>query len=573
MRKQLSLIPFDEQAAQKLVDTLSISPILAQLLCQREITEAKAARQFLAPQLSDLHDPFLMLDMAEAVNRLAQAVDGKEKILLYGDYDVDGTTAIALMYAFLESQHALLDFYIPDRYKEGYGVSAQGIQYAKDTNARLLITLDCGIRAVEQIAAAKAAGMDTLICDHHLAGAHLPPALAVLDPKRANCAYPFKELSGCAIAFKLVQAYCKQRGLPDSQWKSLLDLVVVSQASDIVPLQGENRTLATFGLRQLNQHARLGLTALVRQSGRSYPLTISDIVFGIGPMINAAGRLADADAAVHLLLAADKSLAFEQAEALDRRNRLRKEVDRVVEQEAEAILQTATMQTPHSIVLSKADWHKGVLGIVASRLAERHHKPTILLSGSAGELIGSARSAAGVDVHQALTKCADLLTSFGGHRFAAGLKLQSERLAPFAERFDQLVSEAVPPESREPHIELSARLKLANIRSSLWKDLQQLQPFGPGNRRPVFLSRGVYDTGHSRVLKGEHLRLELEEAGSTGISAIAFSQADRYALLQKGPIDICYTIEQNRWQGRTRLQLNVKDIRESRGLDEGGETM
>lgn len=552
----------DEQDVESLRQALGIHPVLCRLLVQRGIKTFEEARSFFRPSLEDLHDPFLLQDMDKAVERLRTAIEKREKILLYGDYDVDGTCSIALMYSFLEPIHPSLDYYIPDRYREGYGVSMEGIEYARETGATLIIAMDCGITAVEQVKRAGTYGIDMIICDHHLPGETLPDALAVLDPQRADCAYPFKELSGCGVAFKLVQAYSLRYDIDAMHWHSLLDYLVISIAADIVPMTGENRVLAWYGLQRLHRSSRPGLNALIEESRRSRPLNISDIVFGLAPMINAAGRMADAGQAVRLLLAKDRLVAAEYSRVLEYRNQLRREYDLRTFEEAEAMPSTSD-ETRRSIVLYGPHWHKGVVGIVASRMVERYYKPAILLTHSDGMAVGSARSVPGFDLHAALGQCSDLLESYGGHAHAAGLSLLPDNIEAFRERFEAVVQQFLSNEDVRKVIGVNAIIDFQDITPAFGRILKQFAPFGPGNRNPVFATYRVSDTGFSRLLKGEHLKLSLRQ-GDLVMPGIAFGQGT--ALMSgvlRGAFDVCYTLEESQWDDRREWELVVKDLRAS----------
>ena len=561
MKKRWNLLPYDPTVAEHLQDVLNINPVFCQLLAQRGISSFEAARQFFRPSLEDLHDPFLMQDMDVAINRLATAIQQEEKILLYGDYDVDGTTSVALMFSFLKKYHQHLDYYIPDRYQEGYGISFEGIDYAKQNGMTLIIAMDCGIKAVEKVKYAKEKGIDFIICDHHLPDAELPPAIAVLDPKRKDCNYPYKELSGCGIAFKLAQAFVEQHSLETEQLVELLDLVVISIACDIVPMLGENRTLAFWGLEKLNQTKRAGLQSLIAVSERQVPLNVNDIVFGLGPRINAAGRLSDARQAVRLLLSKDKNTAEQNARVLQQRNQQRKEFDQQMVQEAKMILDANTaLPLQKSIVLYQPHWHKGVVGIAAARVVENYHRPTIILTESNGLAVGSARSVKGFDIHQAIKKCSDVLINFGGHAHAAGLTLKVEQVDLFREKFEKIVQSTINEEHLVPEIMIAAPLELDSITPSFWNILRQFAPFGPANRNPVFATKNVADTGFSRLLKGNHLKLKIKKEGSPVFNGIGFGLGDFFPKIQNQKFHIAYTINENNWNGKTDLQLNVKDV-------------
>ena len=566
-------LPADAETVSVLRDALKIHPVLCRLLVQRGITDFDSAKAFFRPKLSDLHDPFLMSGMEAAVKRIDRAIVNEEKILLYGDYDADGTTAVALLYSFFKNHCEKLEYYIPDRYKEGYGVSAQGVDFAKQNGMTLIIAADCGIKATKQVRRAKELGIDFIICDHHLPGDELPPAVAVLDPKQAHCTYPYKELSGCGIAFKLAQAWSLKIGLPAQETTDLLDLVVISIACDIVEMRGENRVLAYFGLKKLNRTNRLGLQALIEKSGRTLPMNVSDIVFGIGPRINAVGRLENARTAVRLLLAEDKFVAYDLARTTDNYNKQRKEFDRQIAEEGKKMFrQFDDFKERKSIVLCKDTWHKGVLGIAASRMTETFHLPAIMLTESNGMLVGSARSVRGFNIHRAIESCTDLLENFGGHDFAAGLTLREENLSAFREKFEEYVKENISEAALRPELRINAELDFKDITPLFWKILKQFAPFGPGNMNPLFYAKGVFDSGYSKILKGNHLRLALKQKfKSSAFYGIAFGKGEYYPQIHRQlPFDIAYKLEENIWEGRKTLRFLARDFKfdEASGRDE-----
>ncbi len=563
MEKIWHSIPYNEEIARHLQDALKIHPVLCQLLAQRKVTSYEEAKNFFRPQLNDLHDPFLMKDMTKAVARLLQAIEKNEKILIYGDYDVDGTTSVAMLYAYLSSIHKHLDYYIPDRYKEGYGFSYQGIEYAISKGVKLIITVDCGISAIKPIKATQAQGIDVIVCDHHLPKAQLPPAHAILDAKQPDCNYPYKELSGCGVAFKLAQAINQKLNRPSERVEELLDYVVISIASDIVDITGENRILAYHGLKRLNTTNKLGLRMLIKRSGKELPLSISDIVFGIAPIINAAGRLADAEQAVRLLLASTKQAAVDLANLLERRNKIRREFDQRIGEEAKVLFKEQyKWEDRKSIVLFQPHWHKGVVGIVASRIADLFHRPTIILTESAGQIVGSARSINGFNIHNAIQACEDLLINYGGHDFAAGLTLNPENILAFQDRFEAIVSTTIEEAELIPSIQYAAKLDLRDIKPGFWKILQQFAPFGPGNMNPAFISEYVQDSGYSKLLKNEHVQLNIKQIESSPFQGIAFGMGKHYHYIQsRQPFHIIYNIQNNKWQGHNYLQLMVKDIK------------
>jgi len=557
----------DSSVVKHLAAELGVSDSLANLMVQRNITTGEEAKAFFNPSLDYLHDPFLMKDMNIAVDRLSTAIKRNEKILVYGDYDVDGTTAVALVYSFLKEQYSNVDYYIPDRYKEGYGVSFEGLDYAYSSNCKLVITLDCGIKATEKIQYARTKGLDVIICDHHYPGGDIPKALAVLDPKQPGCSYPYKELSGCGVGFKLVHAYSKIHGIPFYSILNYLDLVAVSIASDIVPITGENRVLAYYGLKQLNDSPRTGLREIIREAEITRALTVEDVVFKIGPRINAAGRMETGSKAVELLISNDTKLAAGISREINNFNIERRSVDRVITNEAMRMI-SEDQQTSNSktTVLFNPSWKKGVIGIVASRLIETYYRPTVILTESNGFATGSARSVQGYDLYQAIEACSDLLESFGGHMFAAGLTLKKENIKPFIERFEQYVNSTITEDQMQPRIFIDTELSFSEINEEFFRIMNQFQPFGPENMSPVFMSRNVYDTGYGRMVgsSGEHLKLELyqDKASMKTLPGIAFSQSDKFEYIKGGnPFDICYSVEMNEFRGSRNLQLNIRDIK------------
>ena len=557
----------DTAVVRQLAGALGVSESLANLMAQRNISSADEAKSFFNPSLDYLHDPFLMKDMNIAVDRISTAVKKNERILVYGDYDVDGTTAVALMYSFLKDQYSNVEYYIPDRYKEGYGVSFQGLDFAYQNNCKLVITLDCGIKAVEKVKYARTKGLDVIICDHHYPGVEIPKALAVLDPKQPSCSYPYKELSGCGVGFKLIHAYSRVHGIPFSKISHYLDLVAVSIASDIVPITGENRVMAYFGLKRLNESPRTGLREIIRESEVTKALTIEDVVFKIGPRINAAGRMETGSKAVDLLVSNDSRLATGISREINNFNIERRSVDRIITTEAmRMIAEDQRTVNSRTTVLYNPTWKKGVIGIVASRLIETYYRPTVILTESNGFATGSARSVQGYDLYQAIEACSDLLESFGGHMYAAGLTLKKENIRPFMERFEQYVNSTITEEQLVPRIFIDTELSFSEINDEFFKTMSQFQPFGPENMSPVFVSRNVFDTGSGRMVgsSGEHLKLDLcqESTGQKSFSAIAFSQANHFEYIRGGnPFDICYSLEMNEFRGNRNLQLNIRDIK------------
>ena len=557
----------DSETVKQLSEAINVNLHLANLLVQRGITTYEEARAYFRPSLDDLHDPFLMKDMNRAIDRITTAIDSHERILIYGDYDVDGTTSVALLYSFFKAFYDNLGYYIPDRYSEGYGISCKGIDYARENNYSLVIALDCGIKAVEEIRYANSRDIDFVICDHHLPGEVLPEAVAILDPKQPGDEYPFKELSGCGVGFKLMQAYARINDIPFEQLVPYLDLVAVSTASDIVPITGENRILVYHGLQQLNRHPRMGLKSIMLSAGlEGREVTVEDIVFRVGPRINAAGRMESGSRAVDLLVSDNRRAAESISDQINVFNRDRREVDQKITQEALTMISDdPAMVNRRTTVVFHENWHKGVVGIVASRLIETYYRPTIVLTESNGFLTGSARSVQGFDLYQALEACGDLLETFGGHMYAAGLTLRREKLEAFSERFEAVVEKNITDEQMVPTVVIDEELALDEITDNFFNILKQMTPFGPGNLAPVFMSRGVRDTGNGRVVgnNGGHLKLELTQgSGDKVLPAIAFNMADKYELISQGnPFDICYTIEENEFRGRKTLQLNVRDIR------------
>ena len=598
---------YDLETVEKLAASLGVDKIIAILLVERGVTTFEEARRFFRPALDQIHDPFLMKGMREAINRINEAIERQERIMVYGDYDVDGTTAVALVYSYFKELDSNIDFYVPDREREGYGVSYQGIDYAAETGVKLIIALDCGIKAMEQVEYARERGIDFIIGDHHLPGDEVPQAVAVLDPKQADCPYPYKELSGCGIGFKIVEAHLEQRlgvrlcDLPeqlDEQRRQrqeelklrllkYLDLVAVSIASDIVPIMGENRVLAYFGLRVLNTKPRVGIEAILKQGhvdrrkagtdlaadgtekGKTNyfekELTITDLVFLVGPRINAAGRIRSAFDSVRLMLTTDPAIARRLAEDINRYNEQRKELDTSATEEAKRrIEQDPFYRGRQSLVLFDPEWHRGVVGIVASRIVEAYYKPTIVFTRGSDDLItGSARSAGEFDVHLALEKCADLLEHFGGHKSAAGVSLRQENMRAFVDRFEQLARESLGEEETIPEIEIDAELGFSQITPKFLRILKQFAPFGPDNNVPVFVTRELVDTGKARVVGMKHLKMETISIAerSAPYPAIAFQFGECYSRIRRERFDLCYQLEENYWRGKTEIQLNVKDIK------------
>lgn len=560
--------PTEEQkrTAGELAEKIGMNPILTQLLVERGITTESAAKRFFRPQLADLINPFLMKDMDIAVDRLNDAMGRKERILVYGDYDVDGCTAVALVYKFLQQFYSNIEYYIPDRYEEGYGVSRKGIDYAKQQGVKLIIILDCGIKAIKEIAYAKEQGIDFIICDHHVPDEVMPPAVAILNPKRTDDSYPFKHLCGCGVGFKFMQAFAKNNSIPFSRLIPLLDLCAVSIAADIVPVVDENRILAYHGLKQLNQNPSIGLKAIIDICGlNGRELSMSDIVFKIGPRINASGRMENGKESVDLLVEKDFSTALSQAKHINEYNEQRKDIDKQMTEEANIIVSKLENQRHQSsIVLYDENWKKGVIGIVASRLTEIYFRPTVVLTRDGEFATGSARSVMGFDVYAAIKSCRDLLVNFGGHTYAAGLTLRWDDIPEFRRRFQEFVDEHIMPEQQEANINVDAIIDFKDISKRLYNDLKRFSPFGPGNTKPLFCTKAVYDYGTSKVVgrEQEHIKLELVDSkSSTVVNGIAFGQsaAARY-IKSKRSFDIVYTIEDNVFK-RNQVQLQIEDIR------------
>lgn len=561
MQKSWKIKQADTKVVDDLAVSLGVSTSIAQLLVLRGITTFDQAKQFFRPDFSQMHNPLLMKGMQNAVDRLQQAISNKEKILIYGDYDVDGTTSVAMMYAFLQELTPNITYYIPCRYKEGYGISLEGIDYAAANNFTLIIALDCGIRAVDQIEYANEKGIDFIICDHHNPASEIPNAKAVLNPKQEDCYYPFKELSGCGVGFKFIQAFSEQNNIPFEKITPLFDLLAISIAADLVPMTGENRLFAYFGLKQLNEHPRIGIKALMDASKRKGKWTISDIVFGIAPRINAAGRIEHGKIAVDILTAANQESAAKLAEQIESLNSKRRGLDQEITKEA---LKMIDEQKKSTVVYSE-NWHKGVVGIAASRLIETHYKPTVVLAEKEGELTGSARSVKGFDLYSAIKSCEQYLEKFGGHKYAAGLSLKKENLQNFIEAFEKAVSSTITKEQLVPEIGIDMELSLDDIDDKFFRIIQQFAPFGPQNRSPIFISKSVKDSGYGSKVGADktHLRLNVtDENINKSISSIAFGLAHYFDKIKDSQhIDICYSIDENIWNGRKNLQLKIRDIK------------
>ena len=558
--------PEVKSAEEQLAQEAGVHPALGHLLVQRGFTTPHEAKRFFRPQLADLHDPFLMNDMQEAVDRLNEAMIRKERIMVYGDYDVDGCTAVALVYKFLRDFYPNIDFYIPDRYDEGYGVSKKGVEFAAETGVGLIIVLDCGIKAIEEVAYAKELGIDFIICDHHVPDEELPCAVAILNPKREDNRYPYTDLSGCGVGFKFMQAFAQSNGIEFNQLHQLLDLCVISIASDIVPIMGENRILAYHGLRILNSKPSVGLKAVCEVCGvADREVTMNDIIFKIGPRLNASGRMQNGKEAVQLLVERNYPEALELANLIDQYNDARKDLDKQMTEEAiEMAKATPGIDDHRSVVIYNEAWHKGVIGIVASRLTELYYRPAVVLTRSEGIATGSARSVSGFDVYSAVQHCADLLENFGGHTYAAGLSLKVENVEAFKQRFEEYVAEHILDEQTQPTLDIDAQLDFCDINMKFYQDLKKFSPFGPGNPKPIFFTPRVYDYGTSKVVgRGqEHIKLELVDNKSNSImNGIAFGQSSQARYIKtKRAFDICYSVEENTHK-RGEVQLQIEDIR------------
>lgn len=560
-----------EEASRMLGSCAGLPPI-AELLVRRGVSTAAGADAFFNPSLKDLHDPFLMPDMDKAVERLNRAMGAKERIMIYGDYDVDGTTAVALVYKYLQNYYSNVEYYIPTRDDEGYGISLKSIDYAVENGVKLIIVLDCGIKAIDEIAYAKSKGIDFVICDHHVPDDILPDAVAILNPKMPGSTYPCEYLSGCGVGFKYMQAFAQSNGLGNhNELESMLDLVAVSIASDLVPIVGENRIMAYHGLRRLNSNPNLGLRSIIRLCKlTNKDITISEVIFKIGPRINASGRMQSGMETVDLLVSRDLHEAFEKGKDIDQYNRERKEIDKKITEEANALIEknVAIVGGKRSIVIYNRDWHKGVIGIVASRLTELYYKPAVVLSQANGLATGSARSVQGFDIYSAVNASRDLLENFGGHPYAVGLSLKEEKIPEFTERFEEYVATHILPNQLEPHLDIDAEIEFADITPELVNMLKKFNPFGPNNQKPVFMSRNVFDFGTSKLVGKnlEHIKLELEDDSTSHvINAIAFNMSQYFEHIHSHkPIDICYTIEQSkRGSSPDTIQLMIRDIRPS----------
>jgi single-stranded-DNA-specific exonuclease len=562
-KRWVELSEDDSEKTVKLSHELNINKALSSLLVKRGIHSFKDAKKFFRPMLTQLHDPFLMKDMDKAIARIEEAIGNNEKIVIYGDYDVDGTTAVAVVYSFFREFHSKLAFYIPDRYEEGYGISKQGIDWASENGYSLIIALDCGIKALDQVAYAKEKGIDFIIGDHHMPGDVLPSAVAVLDPKRADCSYPYDELSGCGIGFKIIQAFAIKNAIALESVFKYLDLVAVSIASDIVPITGENRVLAFYGLKKLNSNPCFGLLALMNLTGRKDVFTIEKVVFQIGPRINAAGRIKHAKDAVSLLISSSLADAEGFSEGIDIQNTERKEHDsRITEQALSMIRSKEEWKDRKTTVVYQNDWHKGVIGIVASRLTEKYYRPTIVLTHSNGVVAGSARSVVGYDLYEALDACSDLLEQFGGHKYAAGLTMREENIPALQDRFEEVVSASILPEMLIQEISIDQELNLTDIDGKFFRILKQFAPFGPLNRAPIFISKGVTGYGSVSLVGSNHVKFSIVQGDSSPFSCIGFGLGEFQELIASGEaFDICYSIEENSWREKVNIQLNIKGIK------------
>lgn len=562
MEKRWRILSSNKEKTEALFNELKIHPSLCSILVQRGIDTYEKAKQFFRPQLTDLHNPFLMKDMEKAVSRILAAFSYNEKILVFGDYDVDGTTSVACMYQFLKQHHSQTEFYIPHRYREGYGISKAGIDFAFENKYTLIISLDCGIKSVELIRYAKELGIDFIVCDHHLPDDQLPPAVAILNPKQKDCNYPYKELCGCGVGFKLITAVCKKMQLPDDAPYEYLDLVATAIAADIVSITDENRVLAYYGLRKANANPNFGIKALGFLSKHVKEFHINNLVFIIAPRVNAAGRMDDARKAVLMFVSETYEEALHWAEQLHADNDNRREADMNITEEALTIIENDEMMVnSRSTVLYQPHWHKGVVGIVASRLIDHYYRPTIILTQSGEYVAGSARSVSGFNVYEAIHQCRDLLLGYGGHFYAAGMTLQTDKVEAFRQRFEEVVRASIHPELLVPEIVIDAEISLVDIKQSFYDILCQMEPFGPDNLRPVFVAKKVYNTGWSKIVKENHIRFVLQQ-GITKITGIGFNMAEKMPLLEAGKaVDVVFKLDENEWNGEKSLQLKVSDVR------------
>ena len=558
MEKRWEIKIADSSLVKDLAKELNVSEIVAYLLVLRGVTTFQDAKLFFRPEIEHLHNPFLMKNMQQAVARIEDAIAKNQKILVYGDYDVDGTTSVAMMYSFLKKFNQNIEYYIPCRYEEGYGISLKGIDYAKDNNFALIIALDCGIRALNQVDYANEKNIDFIICDHHTPGEKIPNAIAVLNPKQSDCDYPFKELSGCGVGFKLIQAYCESQSIPFTEIVEFLDLLTVSIGADIVPMTGENRVLAFYGLKQINSQPRIGLKALMDAAAKTKELTISDVVFGIAPRINAAGRIDHAKKAVEILVETDYEKAKSFADGIEENNKTRRTLDQSITKEALEMIN----ENKKSTVVFSENWHKGVVGIVASRLIETHYKPTIVLAEKDGILTGSARSVHDFDLYEAISKCSHLCEKFGGHKYAAGLSIKRENLQEFINAFEIAVSETITDDQLSPKIEIDMEIDINNVDDKLFRIIKQFSPFGPQNLSPFFVSRNVVDNGYGKQIGADksHLRINAKTTAGS-LAGIGFGIGEFFKSIKDyQEFDICYSINENEWNGRKSLQLMIRDL-------------
>jgi single-stranded-DNA-specific exonuclease len=564
MEKRWNILEADSAKVAGLQTALKIHPILCELLVQRGIEDFDKAKQFFRPSLNDLHDPWLMKDMDKAVTRITKAFDENESIMVFGDYDVDGTTSVATLYQFLKNIHPTIDFYIPHRYREGYGVSKMGIDHAKATGISLIISVDCGIKSTELISYAKELGIDFIICDHHLPDPILPPAVAILNAKQIDCGYPYKELCGCGVVFKLISALAQAYNLPDSSYLQYLDLVATAIAADIVPLTDENRTMAFFGLEKVNENPSHGILALLELAKQNRPIRISNLVFAVAPRINAAGRMDDAKKAVQLFIEKEYQGALDVASLLQQDNLDRREADSSISEEAFAEIENdAAHLNKKSTVVFQPHWHKGVVGIVASRLIEKHYKPTIVLTQNGDIVSGSARSVQGFNLYEALHACRAHLLGYGGHFAAAGMTLNIDQLDAFKEAFEKAVADRITPEQMVPEISINAQLPLDQISMQFFQIIAQMEPFGPDNMRPIFIAKNVRDTGYSKLVKEAHISFNLTQ-GNNSVRGIGYNMPDKIDIVKSGkPFDIVFQLQLNEWQGTQSVQIQVMDLKET----------
>jgi len=562
MQKRWKILPTNETSIAKLQADLNINKTLCSILVQRGLADFETSKHFFRPQLSNLHSPWLMKDMDKAVARFLQAIDQKEKILVYGDYDVDGTTSVACMYQFIQSIYAEVDYYIPHRYREGYGISKAGIDFAKEQGMTLIISLDCGIKSVELITYAKELGIDFIVCDHHLPDIELPPAVAILNAKQIDCNYPYKELCGCGVGFKLTTAIAEKLALPAETYLKYLDLVATAIAADIVPMTGENRIMAFYGLKKINENPSPGIKALMELAGVKKHMYITNVVFMIAPRVNAAGRMDDAKKAVQLFIEQDPIKAIEFAKVLQSDNTDRKEADSsITEQALEIIAKDASYVNKKTTFVFQSNWHKGVVGIVASRLIEKYYRPTIVLTQNENIVGGSARSVAGFNLYEAIHACREHLLGYGGHFAAAGMSLLPENVAAFAAAFEKVVSETIPNELLTPEIIIDAPIEFTEITPAFYQIILQMEPYGPENMRPVFIAKNVIDSGYSKIVKDAHIRFVLKQNRTT-LTGIGFNMADKFNLIQQNkPLDIVFTIDENEYNGNTTLQIKMIDFK------------